>query len=751
MDGVALNNPMVLSRGMTNTKKTKKEVLKRIKEKLENAKLELIYTELEEMQIPFEKKYKTVKELTGDIKGKVGELDYNKIIKRIEEIELSLEKMVKELENNSTSAFTKFMTSDLAKTVAKTIGISLAGRTALILAPTIGTKALVGAGLAGYGLYRIIKTRKEVIQINETNELNNILMDLETTKDKDQLIDTRFNEDIQKIIREFLKNNDIKFEDTGYRSLRQTIYALNNEQKRSLCNLLNMNLDKGIDIDKRINTAKRKLNVVATSASAVGAGALLGSQVAGLVNSFDPGLAAGVLNGTVLSAWLQSVTGKEWFAKLAGGLGLVGSEVLQHIPVIGTAVQKVFAAENLAAFSAIGAAGGLAVGAGLGIASAVERIHTNKKTKEETEKFLKLDAEKYAEIDKPEFEKIQAKLNEPQNILESVIVDIVLGYLRDNNVKYEGNPQTVQDLKQMITTLPMEHKKRATEIMNQIYYSMDNDPDFVKGLKKAGKISIGLFTAGLAVMSVYDIIKGGAFLPEISQKLFPDNNIHAPVQVPEPLDYDLDTDISPDKEIYAQGEKSFMDLLNDKETFMIPKNGDYYVDYAATLGHDNPGLGAAAATNKITDYGQYMNLWDQIKGLFGVKPEVEMVPSMSLISARLEQLSSNQLYNFYRYFNTLENDGSQMYSAIRTALGYSNFLDKATSVITAAENTEQLHNIVNNVTEKIASGAIPFATGVEILGLSQKKETSNRYSIPQDNKNNQNKLIMEKRNKNIDK
>ena len=81
MDGtIALNNTAF--QGMVKTKSTKKEVLKRIKEKLENAKLQLIYTELEEEGIPFERKYNTVKELTADLKLQLSVLDYNKISKR---------------------------------------------------------------------------------------------------------------------------------------------------------------------------------------------------------------------------------------------------------------------------------------------------------------------------------------------------------------------------------------------------------------------------------------------------------------------------------------------------------------------------------------------------------------------------------------------------------------------------------------------------------------------------------------------
>ena len=149
---------------MPNTKARKKDVAKRIREKLEEAKLNLIYTELEEAGIGFVRGYESVDRLLSDIK-KNNELDYNRAKSIADSVSGQLEGMVNELENGSTNAFTKIMTSPISKSIAKTLGISLAGRTALLLAPTVASKAVIGAALAGYGLYRVIKSRKEIIRI----------------------------------------------------------------------------------------------------------------------------------------------------------------------------------------------------------------------------------------------------------------------------------------------------------------------------------------------------------------------------------------------------------------------------------------------------------------------------------------------------------------------------------------------------------------------------------------------------------
>lgn len=723
MDGaLALNNPSVVSSDMSNTKKTKQEVMKRIKSKLENAKLELIYTELEEAGIEFTRNYTTVDELTRDLKGKISEVDYNKLLSKIKEIEASLDTLVSKLDNCSTSAFTKLMTSDIAKEIAKTLGIALAGRTLLLLAPTVGTKALVGAGLAGYGLYRIVKNRKEIIKINESNELNNILMDLETTKEDGHFIETRFNEEEQKVIREFLEKNKIKFEDTGYISLRQAIYNLKDEEKRSLCELLNNQFGKGIEVDKRIESAKKKLNVVATGFTTAGAGLALGLQAATVVNSIDAGAVAGVLNGTVLAAWIQSISGKEWLDQLSGGLGLIGSEVLQHIPVIGGVASKFFAAENLAAFATIGAAGGLAIGTGLGVASVIKKIHSSKMNKKEMEEFLKLDSEKYGATDQPELIEIQNNIHEPKNLAESVIVDIVTGYLREQEITYEGNPQTVQDLRESINKLPKEEKKKATEVIDRIYYCLDKDPDFIKGLKKAGKISIGLFTAGLAALSVYDIIKGGTFLPELSQKLFPTNNIYTPIESVPPVDQPFNVSNSEELAMNNQSRDVIMEFNDVKYHTRFDPN--YQTTYGDTFIKHNPSFQGTYTGGAVVDAGVTGNAVDKIHIFDFLIPantsSQEMVPNIPMICERLDQLSPKELYAFTRYVNSLSGGGG-MLETVKQILGYETYLTKVTGYITGVENAKKLQELIADVARKIATGAIPFATGLTMLGLAQKE------------------------------
>ena len=736
-DAMVLNNPYNLSYSMPNVKREKKKTISALKEKLEQAKLNLIYEELAELNITFERNYETVDELLKDLKNKVDTLTYNKIQEIINKVTSSLNTMVSELENSSTNAFTKIMTSDLSKTIAKSLGISLAGRTALLLAPTIASKAIIATGLAGYGLYKVIKNRKQVIEINETNEINNILQDLEVTKDSNnKYLDTRFNENIQTEIRSFLKNNGILFTDTGYRSLRQTIYSLDNDKKKALCNILNEKLGKGIDIDKRISKARRQLNVIASSATGISSGVLLGIQAANTINSIDPAITAGILNGTVLGAWAENVANKSWFTSLSSGIGLIGSEIIEHIPVIGDTAKKIFSIENLASFATIGAAGGIAVGMTIELASAIKRIYDRSRSKKENQEYLKLDSEKYGEFDKKELEKISEKIHTPKDLGELAIIDIVVGYLNEEGIVLPGNIKTTHQLKEVIKLLPNREKQRARTILNQIENCLNNDSEFINKLKKAGKISIALFTSGLAAMSVYDIIKGGTFLPEVSKKLFPENNIYNPIEFPKEIGtpYDLNN-LESEREVAEKYKKIYSEFYDEK--YFTLDDADYYLKYSENISKYNPGLASTGIAMKSSEYAADTNFINRILGIFGGKLPEKKVPNITAISEKLNALSDKELYEFYRFFNNLSGD-TPVYNAVKSVLGYSEFLKRAENYIQSFHNQQNINNLVVNLSNKVSAGAIPLSTALSTLGIINKNETSDNYGI------DENEIVNEK-------
>lgn len=710
---------------------TKRKVQRKLLEKLENAKLNLIYTELDELNINHRDNYRNVKELKKDLRRSLNGLDYNKVLSIIDKINNSLDKMVNDLGKGSTNAFTKLMTSNLSKTIAKTLGITLAGRTALILAPTLGTKALVSTGLAAIGLYRIVKNRKEIIKVNENNEINNILMDLETTKDNDKYIDTRFSEEIQAEIRKWLKENNIKFDDTGYRSLRATIYNLDMDKKRGLCTYLNSRMGRGIEIEERLKKSRKKLNVIASTAATASAGAVTGINIATTINSVDPAIAAGLLNGTVLGAWIESQTSDTWYGILSGGIGAIGTEVLENLPVVGEFAENIFATENLATFAAAGAVGGVVVSTALSLVSSAKKIFNYARNKKENEAFLDLDYDKYGEQDKEELTIIREKLKEPSNMMETIIIDIVLGYLKDVGVDLDTTPKSIYDLKEAINSIKdYRYQLTAQEILKKVEHNLSN-PKFSNELLKAGKISIGLFTAGLAAMSVYDIIKGGTFLPELSKQLFPKDNVFNPVEVPDGMDKPLDS--IEDSEAIERNTRLYNELQDEK--YFVEDDGNATIEYGSNYAKRNQGGNILADANNdaagayIVGAGLNMNAWDRFLSLFGIESQKQMIPNMTAICDKLDTLSPERLLMFYRQFNQMPDDGSAIYKALHEALSYSSYLEKVTNYIHGFQATKELHESIIQLSSLIGNGMIPISTALEMLKVAEKKKTDDEFIV----------------------
>ena len=715
---------------LKNVKLAKKKAIEKLKEKLEQTKLELIYSELEEAKINFERKYTTVKELENDLSKSLGELDKNRLNIIVNNISSAIDSTVTNLENGSANAFTKLMTGDLTKTIAKTLGISLAGRTALLLAPTVGTKALVSLGIGGYSLYRIVKNRKDIIKANENNELNNILMELEYTKVDDKYIDTRFNAEKQSDIRKFLSDNNIVFEDTGYRSLRQAMYSLTPELKRGLCELLNNKYGRGIEISERVNSAKKKLNVIASTSSTIGVGAGVGIAAANMINSIDPGLVAGTVNGTLLGLWTQVQESNEWLSVLSGSLGLIGTEVLEKLPWVGGFFEKVFAAENLAVLTTLGATGGLVVGSALSLASIGVQVKKSFESKEKAKKFNQLDKEKYYKEDQEELKRIREKLFNPPNFMESIIIDIVLGYFKDRNIKLDCVPKTIFELRNSINKLNVSQKLEAYRIVAIISENIEKDQSFVEKLKHAGKVSVGMFATGLAVLSVYDIVKSGTFLPELSQKLFPDNNIYTPVPVPEPLNKAFDPLNATEKELIEHNEKFFNQF--NEEKYMVEKDGDFLQEYAYTYGTNNDNLSGLSAQQYVSDVGMNMNFVENILKFIGIELDHEMVPNIPLIAEKINELSPEQMYNFYRYFSGVKDDGSELYKTVSFILSFNEPVEKASKFIGDFETRQKINDFINKSASVAGTGAIPLATIYELLGLQQRKDYTDDFKIDDD-------------------
>ena len=104
-----------------------------------------------------------------------------------------------------------------------------------------------------------------------------------------------------------------------------------------------------------------------------------------------------------------------------------------------------------------------------------------------------------------------------------------------------------------------------------------------------------------------------------------------------------------------------------------------------------------------------------------------MTVNIAKISGEINELSPNELYNLYRYINTIDTSGNPVYEGIKSVLGYKEFVDRATTVIEDAKKLQEFHNIVNKITGVVGAGIVPVAVTTGIAGTLQKGDTNEMF------------------------
>lgn len=516
---------------------SKEKTVQSLRSKLHEAKLIAIKEQLRKRDIEYDDSITDLNELKSSLKKKLSSISYEQVEDIYEKVNVAYDKVLNDLERGSIDATTRFIrdaekiTTPIAKSVAK----GLAARTAIVLAPTIGSKVAIAGGLAAGSAYKLVKSKKEGQVLNQNTECDKMLQEMEVTYSDGKVIDTRFSSEIQDEIRKFLESKKIEYNDTGYLSLREQIYSLSFEDKLELCNLLNDKMNKGIDVNERIESKKGNFfDKLKNSVKNVRNSILTGVGVSAAVNTVDPAIIAGPINGTFLGTLISKLTDSKIIQGVTGLFGGVGSAVLERIPVVGDAAKSALAGESLLAGGIVGAGIGIAGLVAADIINVVKNLKDKFKYIKNRNEIMKYDSEKYSKDDKEEYLRMREVIyNKEDNLGDQAIFQLVYEYLVDDlNIKFINNPKNLAQLSDEIDNLSDEEKKQVRTFIDKLIdYNDNNHSDFVNGLIKGGKALSTIALLGLSGMSIYDLIKGGTFLHELSGKLFKNvpGNIYADV------------------------------------------------------------------------------------------------------------------------------------------------------------------------------------------------------------------------------
>lgn len=289
----------------------------------------------------------------------------------------------------------------------KLMNMSVSASTAALLT-TGGLTAVTGASAVYFGGKALINHRRKV-----KGELyDQIIKKLEVTRDKDGNIkDTRFDDDEKAEIKKYFETIGKDLDISNYDKIRENIKALKNPQKLELIKRLNEVKGLPLDINKELAKNKqKKIQNIKDTFAAIVKGAVAGTiailPITQIINKFIP---IDILDG-VASLGLNAVFG-------------VGGAVVGLVKSIGKTV--------------------------------IENKEEKKQQDIEKRREEAMDRKLYA--NKGE--------NEDLSERQLLMLEIVKRYVEEKGIAIGDNIENIDELKQIIGTLPKEDKKELNKLL----------------------------------------------------------------------------------------------------------------------------------------------------------------------------------------------------------------------------------------------------------------------------------------------
>ena len=502
----------------------KEKIAEAMKLKVNDFKLDLLREALEQKGLNYDKSIDTFFDLRKSIMNSrtYSAEDKKELLDACTYIDSNVNSLLQELLNGSISSIERFlkeMYQKIGKPIAKGAIDGLAISSLIQIAPTIEAKLAVVAASLGISSYKLIRGLKDKAYAKSIAACNDALRELETTKEDGKIVDTRFPENVIREIKEYFEMKSIPFEDTGYLSLRETIYNLDYEHKVELVRIIQSEMGKDTGIDEKLKKYNESFTTFVSNnvIKPISAGASAALPLATVINQIDPALLSGPFNAFVTKLFTAGhMSGfLSWTSAASAG---IGTFLLEHVPAVGKYFTAAFAGENIVLLSLMGGALGLALNVSKGIIKAVSnKIESIKNAREERE-FRKVELEKYKDSIKEELDKIEGIINENgKDPSKELIINIVCDYLEKKDLVLEERPKTIEQLEVVINGLDKDDKKELVSILKEVLeYSEKYPKSFKEKLSDVARTTMTLLSCGLASLNIIDMLTGKGILKKIS-------------------------------------------------------------------------------------------------------------------------------------------------------------------------------------------------------------------------------------------
>lgn len=711
-----------------------------VRKTFKEAKLEIIKKQLKYSGFSFDYGISDIRKLKSTLKKTLGEIEYKNATSIIDRVSENFDILLRELEQETSSTFDKFIdrANRITKPLSKTTIHSLASRTAIVLAPTLSSKLVIGAALSGRAVYKISKNKKEGMVLDQEYEANRILQELELIRDETgEIIDTRFSKRIQKLIREYLSDNEIEYVDYGYLSLREQIYKLSTEKKKELCHIINNNTGNKIDVNSRFEKIRRTFfDSFKSSTKKIATTTATGIGTAGVINSVDPAIIAAPLNSVattgladeyIISQIITDSSSKKIANFITSLAGTTAGALAENLPVVGEYVENIYAVENLVVGGVLGLTAGVVGVAATSTLSVILGLHNKFNTQKDRKAILEYDAKKYGKDNAIELKKMRSYLEQKTTTQEEqVIIDLGYSLMKKMHIKLEDKLNNMYEFKRVVLGLSRAKKKELSSFFAKLHNYNDNDHnDFINSVIKAKDVVSTIALLSLSGLSIYDLLNDGEFLPEVSRELFSEvpNNIY--LQAGEKIQIErieregltdsisqFGANTSENIDAVLEGEKSIGEAVGD-----ILDGSEEIETSSSNLARQFCSIEDMEKTERIYNYLEGMQT-EETTEFLGIEISSKMVPDKEKIATFIEGLQQNNLIDLAYYYNSCPDIDRQ--TDISLAIG--EVLKECLPTIQEGIDTynERL-TVINGISDTI-SVAVPIIDGVSEFSYTKQKK-----------------------------
>ena len=481
-DTLRLSMPLFSSRVRTS----KNKVLRRIQEQALASKLILIKELLQDKGVPFDDSITDYDKFITHLSKTLTPDQLAIAAHIVEKTNTEVNEMISDLAKGSSNAFTRFAGSSGSAVLKDALGAAALSALTLTSPLPISIKiaglGVITLGTVIYEATKLAKSNKYKLIQNRRLELDDILRELECTKDPTTgaLTGTRIEDPATlTMINNFFTSNGMTPPTGGYLSLRAAMYDLDDVKKEQLCRMLNQAKGNPIDINSRLkkcHMSSGRMSQMSKPKKVITAA--LGLIGVAAATTLVPGIGGALLSGPIAGAVMSGLTGSKavgWFTTITTPILVFAAKYISVAMTIGTFS---LTSMGIAALVGIGAIALAPIVVNLVKHLSLKRRNSMLKSRKSQIDSFEASIPRYRAADALEITSLGG--HDPrQSRSELFVTDMVTEYMKDMGMPCPPVVNNLSELRTAINGLSPKDRRSVNSFLRKMNGYLNNDPSLV--------------------------------------------------------------------------------------------------------------------------------------------------------------------------------------------------------------------------------------------------------------------------------